>query len=62
MFTINGAWVAFEEQEKGTLEAGKLADIVVLDGDPFREPERIKDLAVQMTITEGRVVYEGESA
>jgi predicted amidohydrolase YtcJ len=58
MFTINGAWVALEEKEKGTLEVGKLADIVVLDRDPYREPDHIKDFAVEMTITEGRVVYE----
>lgn len=62
MFTINGAWVAFEQDEKGTLEVGKLADIVVVDGDPYREPEHIKDFGVTMTITEGRVVYEQEPA
>ena len=62
MFTINGAWVAFEEKEKGTLEVGKLADIVVLDRDPYREPDHIKEFAVEMTITEGRVVYERVSS
>ncbi|MCZ7665327.1 MAG: amidohydrolase [Thermoleophilia bacterium] len=60
MFTINGAWVAFEEEEKGTIEAGKLADLVVLDRDPFLEPESIADFRVEMTIMGGRVVYSAE--
>lgn len=59
MFTINGAWVGKEEAEKGTIEVGKLADLVVLDRDPYREPEHIKDFKVNMTIVAGRVVYSG---
>ncbi|MEW5723108.1 MAG: amidohydrolase family protein [Thermodesulfobacteriota bacterium] len=57
MFTINGAWVGKEEQDKGTIEPGKLADLVVLEGDPYREPERIKDFQVKMTVVAGRIVY-----
>jgi predicted amidohydrolase YtcJ len=59
MFTINGAWVGKEEKEKGTIESGKLADLVVIDGDPYREPDRIKDFAIKYTIAAGRVVYRG---
>ncbi|MBU2604001.1 MAG: amidohydrolase [Actinobacteria bacterium] len=58
MFTANGAWVAFEENEKGTIEPGKLADLVVLDRDPFAEPGSIAEFKVEMTITAGRVVFE----
>lgn len=58
MFTVNGAWVAFEEDDKGTLESGKLADLTVVDGDPLKAPETIKDLTVEMTIKAGEVVHE----
>jgi predicted amidohydrolase YtcJ len=58
MFTVNGAWVEFGEKEKGTIEIGKLADLVVVDGDPFLETARIKDFSVEMTIKGGEVVFE----
>ena len=57
-FTLNGCWVGKEDHIKGTLEAGKLADLVVLDRDPFREPDRIKDFTVEMTVVAGRVAYQ----
>lgn len=57
-YTINNAWAAGAEGEKGTLEPGKLADLVVLDRSPFEvEPSEIKDLRVEMTIVGGRMVY-----
>ncbi len=43
---------------KGTIEPGRLADLVVLEGDPFEAPERIKDMRVHMTIFNGEVVYQ----
>ena len=47
-----------EEEIKGTLEAGKLADLVILDRDPLRvEPMAIKDIKVLATIKEGRTIY-----
>lgn len=57
LFTKNGAWAAHEEKEKGTIEAGKLADLVVLDRDPYKVPEKIKDIQVQMTIVAGKMAY-----
>lgn len=57
-YTVNNAWVAGEEDETGSLTAGKLADLVVLDADPLRiAPEKLKDVTVVMTIVGGRVVH-----
>jgi predicted amidohydrolase YtcJ len=57
MFTCNGAWVAHDENEYGTLAPGKSADIVVLGGDPFEESEAIADIPVTMTISRGDVTF-----
>ncbi len=55
------AWQYFEEDRKGTLTPGKLADLVVLDKDPTKvEPSSIKDIRVIETIKEGRTVYKEE--
>ena len=57
MFTTNGAWTAFEEDEKGTLEVGKLADLVVVDSDPFADPTIVGDIGVELTMCGGRIVF-----
>ena len=58
-YTVNNAWAAGEESVKGSLAPGKLADLVVLDGDPFRvPPARLKDLRVLYTIVGGRIVHQ----
>ncbi|MDR0571213.1 MAG: amidohydrolase [Clostridiales Family XIII bacterium] len=58
LFTRNGAYASYEESSKGSLEHGKLADMVVLDGDPFTvAPGAIKDIAVDMTLLGGKIVY-----
>jgi hypothetical protein len=57
MFTINGAWTGHEEHARGSLAVGKAADIVVLDGDPYLEPDSIKDMQVCLTISAGEVRY-----
>ena len=57
-FTINAAYASFEEQSKGSIEEGKLADFIVLSEDITRiPPERIKNVRVEMTVVGGRIVY-----
>ena len=57
--TIGNAWLTFEERVKGSIEAGKLADLVVLSDDIMTCPEkRIEQMQVQMTVVGGRVVFE----
>jgi hypothetical protein len=56
--TLGGAALTFEERDKGTLEPGKLADLVVLEEDILTcAPERIRDMEVALTMVGGRVVY-----
>jgi predicted amidohydrolase YtcJ len=57
-YTVNNAWAEGEEKSKGTLTAGKLADLVVIDRDLFRiAPAEIKDAKVLMTVVGGRIVH-----
>src|SRR5687767_808075 len=59
MHTTTASWVGFEENDKGTLEVGKLADIAVLAEDPFAvAPEKIRELNVEMTLVGGEVRYQ----
>ena len=56
--TINGAYASFEENEKGSIEAGKLADFVVLAEDPHEvDPDRIKEIEVVRTFVDGEPVH-----
>ena len=56
--TIWPAWQHFEEDRKGSIEAGKLADFVILSGDPTTiDPEAIDTLKVTATIKEGEIIY-----
>ncbi|MBL8565197.1 MAG: amidohydrolase [Hyphomicrobiaceae bacterium] len=56
--TINGAYMYFEESDKGSLEPGKLADLVVLDRNPLKvDPMAIKDIRVMETIKAGKSVF-----
>ncbi len=59
MYTKDAAKANFEERAKGTIEPGKLADLVVLSGDPTNLPaDEIKDIEVEMTILHGEVVWD----
>ena len=58
IYTLNGAYAGCDENDRGSLEPGKLADIVVLSDNILEVPkEMIKDLKVDMTIIEGKVAY-----
>jgi predicted amidohydrolase YtcJ len=60
MHTINGAFAEFAERHKGSLEPGKLADLVVLADDIARVPVKdLRHLPVAMTVVGGEVVHEG---
>lgn len=59
LYTINNAFLTFEEKEKGSIEAGKLADLVVIDRDILRCPEdSVKDTVVECTYLGGKLIYE----
>ena len=59
LYTINGAYASFEENIKGSIEPGKLADMAVLDRDILSIPaEEIKDMQVEMTIVGGDIVFQ----
>lgn len=59
MHTIHGAFASFEESLKGSLEPGKIADLVVLGDDIARVPVKdLRHLPVAMTVVEGQVVHE----
>jgi predicted amidohydrolase YtcJ len=61
MYTINGARAAFDEQVKGSIELGKLADLVVLGQSPLEvDPWAIKDIPVEQTIVGGEILYDRE--
>jgi hypothetical protein len=59
VYTWNGAYLGKEEDIKGSIEPGKLADMVVLDKDILSVPhEEIKDIQVLTTIVDGKIVYQ----
>ena len=59
LFTINNAYLTFEENVKGSLEPGKLADLVVLSDDIMTCPvDKILDLTVLMTMVNGKIVFQ----
>ena len=56
--TINAAYQYFEEDVKGSIKEGKLADLVILDKNPLKvNPMGIKDIKVLQTLKEGEVIY-----
>lgn len=58
MYTLGAAYASFEEKIKGSIETGKLADLVVLSDDPLKVPaNKISEIKVEMTIVGGEIVY-----
>jgi predicted amidohydrolase YtcJ len=58
VWTLDGAYATFEDQNKGSITPGKLADFVVLEKDPRKvQPETIKDITVKATYLNGEKVY-----
>jgi predicted amidohydrolase YtcJ len=58
MYTIDAAYSSGEENVKGSIETGKLADLTVLSQDPRKvPPNEIENIAVEMTIAGGKVAY-----
>ena len=59
MYTRNGAYLSFDENKKGSLEPGKLADFAVLSEPILDTPiERVRDIRVDMTVVDGEICYE----
>ncbi len=57
-YTMSSAYAAFEEDIKGSISKGKLADFIVLDEDIFKvDVNKIKDIKVEMTFVGGKLVY-----
>ena len=58
LYTKNGAYASFEENLKGTIAPGKLADFIVIDADPYQvPPEKLKDIQVLETYLGGENTY-----
>ncbi|TFH12986.1 hypothetical protein E4H04_12775 [Candidatus Bathyarchaeota archaeon] len=59
LYTVNSAYQQLDEDRLGSIEEGKLADMVVLGEDILTvAPEKIKDIPIEMTLIDGEIVYE----
>jgi predicted amidohydrolase YtcJ len=58
-YTLNAAFASYEEKVKGSIEVGKLADLVVLSDDIFLiDPVKIREVVVEVTVFDGEIIYE----
>lgn len=61
-YTYNGAYASFEEDKKGSIEVGKLADLVVLDQSILKSNKvKIKDMKVELTMIDGEILYQKQT-
>ncbi len=60
--TIDAAWQVFEADNRGSIEVGKWADLIVLSDDPLLNPAAIKDIQVLETLLAGRTVFSRKAA
>jgi hypothetical protein len=59
VFTLGGAYASFEEHTKGSIEEGKLADLVVLSSDPMKaRTGQLRDIRAEMTLIGGEIVFQ----
>jgi len=57
--TVNGAYAAFDENLKGSIQPGQLADLIVLDQDPFKtDPSALTKIRVERTMVDGEWKFE----
>ena len=57
-YTSGSAWVSHDEQQRGSLEVGKLADVAVLSQDILAvPPDAVKDTKAMMTVVGGKIMY-----
>jgi predicted amidohydrolase YtcJ len=62
LYTINAAWALHQDHETGSIELGKLADLIVLDRNLFEVPlSRIHEVRVERTVLEGRTVFQRDA-
>ncbi|MCJ7606942.1 MAG: amidohydrolase family protein, partial [Thermoplasmata archaeon] len=61
-YTRDAAYTSFEENVKGVIAEGKLADFVVLSRNPFDDPSDIRSIQVVKTVVGGEVVYDRMAA
>ena len=60
-YTVGSAFAEFQENAKGSITPGKLADLVILSRDIFKiDPVEIEKAKVVMTVLDGKVVYEAK--
>ena len=58
-YTLNSAYASFEENIKGSITEGKLADIVILSDNLLEiDPSKIKDVEIKTTIFNGKIIYQ----
>jgi len=63
MWTLNGAYLSFEEKIKGSIEPGKLADLIVVSKDFLSCPaDEIRNIETLLTVVGGKTVYRSENA